>query len=347
MKLKKFTALFLTAFLTVGALAGCGNSNNNSNNSSETQTQNNVTEENKVENSEKTNINIAVLKGPTGIGAVKLMEDDEKGTCDNDYNFTIVASPDEINAKIINGEVDIAAVPTNLGAVLYNKTEGEVELAALNTLGVLYVVEKGDTIKFINDLSGKSIVASGKGSVPEYAINYILEKNRITDVNIDYKTEHAEAVTALTSGDATIALIPEPNVTAALAADPELRIALNITDEWNKVSDGSVLSMGGIIARKDFIDNNKEAFDNFLYEYEDSIEFVNENSDEASQLVAKYGIMPKAELALKAIPNCNIVYIDDEEMKNSIEGFYEVLYSYEPKSVGGKLPDENFYYISE
>lgn len=335
MKMMKITAFLMTTVLAFGVLSGCSNKN----------TENTVTED--VKPVEKTTINIGVIKGPTSIGAVKLMEEDENGTSENDYNFVIASSPDELNGKIINGEIDIAAVPTNAAAVLYNKTEGEIKLSALNTLGVLYILEKGNEIQSINDLSGKKIVASGKGAVPEYAINYILEKNGITDVEIEYKTEHAEAVTELVSGNAQIALVPEPNVTAALSSDPEIRIALDITDEWNKVSDGTVLSMGSIVARNDFIENNKEAFDEFLDEYEDSIEFVNSDMESASQLVEKYGIMPKAAVALKAIPNCNIVYIDGKEMKESIEGFYNILYGYEPKSIGGKLPDENFYYISE
>lgn len=335
MKMMKFTAFLMTTVLAFGVLSGCSNKN----------TENTVTED--VKPVEKTTINIGVIKGPTGIGAVKLMEEDENGTSENDYNFVIASSPDELNGKIINGEIDIAAVPTNAAAVLYNKTEGEIKLSALNTLGVLYILEKGNEIQSINDLSGKKIVASGKGAVPEYAINYILEKNGITDVEIEYKTEHAEDVTELVSGNAQIALVPEPNVTAVLSSDPEIRIALDITDEWNKVSDGTVLSMGSIVARNDFIENNKEAFDEFLDEYEDSIEFVNSDMESASQLVEKYGIMPKAAVALKAIPNCNIVYIDGKEMKESIEGFYNILYGYEPKSIGGKLPDENFYYISE
>ena len=338
----KITALLMTAVLAFSALSGCSNKNDTVKNEN---TENTVTENTKP--LEKTTINIGVIKGPTGIGAVKLMEEDENGTSENDYNFVIASSPDELNGKIINGEIDIAAVPTNAAAVLYNKTEGEVKLSALNTLGVLYVLEKGNEIQSISDLSGKKIVASGKGAVPEYAINYIFEKNGITDAEIEYKTEHAEAVTELVSGNAQIALVPEPNVTAALSSDPEIRIALDITDEWNKVSDGTVLSMGSIVARNDFIENNKEAFDEFLDEYEDSIEFVNSDMESASQLVEKYGIMPKAAVALKAIPNCNIVYIDGKEMKQSIEGFYNILYGYEPKSIGGKLPDENFYYISE
>ncbi len=335
MKMMKITAFLMTTVLAFGVLSGCSNKN----------TENTVTED--IKPVEKTTINIGVVKGPTGIGAVKLMEEDENGISENDYNFVIASSPDELNGKIINGEIDIAAVPTNAAAVLYNKTEGEIKLSALNTLGVLYILEKGNDIQSINDLSGKKIVASGKGAVPEYAINYILEKNGITDVEIEYKTEHAEAVTELVSGNAQIALVPEPNVTAALSSDPEIRIALDITDEWNKVSDGTVLSMGSIVARNDFIENNKEAFDEFLDEYEDSIEFVNSDMESASQLVEKYGIIPKAAVALKAIPNCNIVYIDGKEMKQSIEGFYNILYGYEPKSIGGKLPDENFYYISE
>ena len=294
---------------------------------------------------EKIAINVGVLKGPTGIGSVKLIDDAEKNQTENIYNFNIFSSPDEIIAKIINNELDIATVPTNVAAVLYNKTNGNIKLSAINTLGVLYIVENGNEINTINDLEGKKIISSGKGSIPEYILNYILDSNNIKNVEIEYKSEHSEVVTELLNNSETIALIPEPNVTTAISNNENIRVAIDITKEWEKISENNVLAMGGLIARKDFIENNKEDFDKFLSEYKNSINFVNENIDETSILVEKNGIIPKAEIAKKSIPNCNIVYIDGEKMKNYINGFYDILYNYEPKSVGGNIPDEEFYYI--
>ncbi|MEA4816184.1 MAG: MqnA/MqnD/SBP family protein [Lachnospiraceae bacterium] len=297
---------------------------------------------------EKANINIAVLKGPTGLGALKLMEDNDAKTAKNNYNFTISAAPDEVTGKVISGEIDIAAVPTNLAATLYNKTEGKIKLAALNTLGMLYVLENGNTINSIADLAGKTIYSSGQGATPEYALNYILEQNGIENVTVEYKAEHAELATAVAAGEVNIAVLPEPNVTAVLLKKPDIRIALDLTEEWNKISeknnDDSVLSMGCIIVRTDFLENNKEAFDTFLDEYKASIEYVTSNVEPSATLAEKYGILASAAAAKSAIPKCNIVYIDGSEIKDSIENFYNVLFEANPKSVGGTLPDENFYY---
>ncbi len=294
---------------------------------------------------EKVLINIAGLKGPTSLGMLQMLENDEAGTSANDYEFTLAGAADEIVGKIISGELDIAAVPTNVGATLYNKTQGEVQVAALNTLGVLYILENGDTIQSISDLAGKTLVATGQGSTPEYALNLILEKNGLKDsVTVEYKSEHSEVPPMLLGGEASIAMLPQPFVTSVLAQNESIRVALDVTEEWNKAVGGeSDLTMGCVIVRKEFAENNKEALDAFLDEYKASVDFVNSDPEAASAISEKYDII-KAAVAKKAIPECNIVFIEGDEMQKIASGCLEVLFNANPKSVGGALPNENFYY---
>lgn len=292
-------------------------------------------------------MNVFTLKGPTGMGMTKLMADADAGTAANNYKFTLSSAPDEIVAAISSGSADIAACPINLASTLYKKTGGEIEILAVNTLGVLYVLENGDSIQSVADLKGKTIYATGQGSTPEYILNYVLEKNGIdpaNDVTIEYKTEHSELATLAASGDAAIAVLPEPNVTAALAQSQQgLRIALDLTKEWEKISD-SKLAQGCIIARKAFVEENADAVNNFLAEYGRSVTYVNENLDEASALIEQYGIMAKSALAKKAIPNCNIVFLAGNEMEQVAKANLQVLFDANPSSVGGALPDDGFYY---
>ncbi|WP_026895494.1 ABC transporter substrate-binding protein [Clostridiisalibacter paucivorans] len=297
---------------------------------------------------EDATLNVATLKGPTGMGMVKLMEDNESKENNINYNFTVLGAPDDMIGKITNGEVDIAAVPSNMAAVLYNKTEGEVKLAAINTLGVLYVLENGNEIETVEDLKGKKINASGKGATPDYALSYILKENDIdpmNDVEIDFTLQHSELAAAAASGDVNIALLPQPHVTTAIMKNEDLRIALDMTEEWNKVTEGnSQLAMGCIVVRKEYAENNKEIVDNFLKEYDNSVQWVNENNKEAADLIEKFKILPNAAIAQKALPYSNIVYIDGQEAKDMVDKFIRILYDFNPKSVGGKIPDEGLYY---
>ena len=293
-------------------------------------------------------INIAALNGPTGMGMVKLIEDNANNKGLLDYDFTLVSSPDDLVGKVINKEVDIAAVPSNLAMVLYNRTEGDIQLAAVNTLGVSYILENGDSLHSIEDLKGKTINVSGKGAIPDYALQYILNKNGMEvdkDVMVDFKLQHAELAAAMVEGDVDIALLPQPHVTTVMMKNPDIRIALDITEEWKKVSDDKgQLAMGVIIVQKEFADNNKEMLDVFLEEYRRSVEFVNKEVDEAAELVEKYEILPNANIAKKAIPYSNIVYIDAQDAKGFLDELYQILYNFEPKSIGGKLGNEEFYY---
>jgi len=283
------------------------------------------------------------------MGMVKLMADAETGVTANDYEFTLAGSPDEIVGNIIKGEFDIAAVPTNLAATLYNKTGGKVQLAALNTLGVLYVVESGDTVHSVADLAGRTVYSTGKGSTPEFALNYVLEKNGILDqVTVEYKSEHAELAALLSQGQADLALLPQPFVTSALAQNPDLRVALDLTEEWDKAAQGaSQLTMGCIIAQKSFLEENAAAAAAFLAEYEASVDFVTDpaNLDAAAAMVVAQGILPKEPVAKKALPECSITFLSGEEMKKTASGFLKVLYDADPQSVGGALPDDGLYYV--
>ncbi len=298
----------------------------------------------------KTAVNLMALKGPTGMGLVKLMSDNEAGTVKNQYTITLATAPDEVASKIISGSCDIAAVPINLAAVLYNKTQGGIAMMAVNTLGVLSVIEQGDTIHSIADLKGKTLLATGQGATPEYILNYLLTQNGLEpgkDVTIEYKTEHSELATLLSSGEATLGMLPEPNVTAVLLKNTQCRIALDLTQEWAKISPDTPLVQGCIIVRKEFLDKNPQAVIDFLVEYNASTTYVNNNPREAVDLIADYGIVASAAAAFKALPNCNIVCLTGEEMFKSADNMLKVLFAADPKSVGGVLPDNNLYYFPQ
>lgn len=287
-----------------------------------------------------TEIRIAALKGPTGMGMVKLAD---KQNYPN-YTVSIEASPDALNPRIISGEVDVAAVPVNLASVLYNKLDGDISVLAVSTLGVLYVVEAGSEVNSVADLAGKTVYATGQGATPEYILNYLLDKNGVAgSVEVNYVGEHAALATMLADGSAEIGMLPEPNVTSTLAGNDDLRIALNLSEEWNKVC-STELVQGVVIARKSFVNEHPEAIEQFLREYEKSSAFVNENIDEAAKLIVDAGILGNVEIAKKAIPNCNISFSKGEAMHKAVEGMLTVLFEANPKSIGGKLPDKDFYY---
>lgn len=291
-------------------------------------------------------VNVMALKGPTAMGMVKLMSDADA----QEYQFTIAASADEVTPKLVQGEADIAAVPANLASVLYNNTEGEIQVLAINTLGVIYIVESGDQVQSVEDLKGKTIYASGKGSTPEYGLNYILTGNGIdpeTDVTIEWKSEHSECVAALTAQEGGVAMLPQPFVTTAQMKNDSIRVALDLTEEWDKLQEGkeeqSSMITGVVVGRREFIQENPEAVSDFLDRYQESVDFVNSNTEEAAALVGQYDIVTE-EVALKALPECNIVYLDGDEMKEQLSGYLAVLMEQNPEAVGGELPDDDFYF---
>ena len=295
---------------------------------------------------EKTTIRIGGLKGPTSIGMVKLMEDDETNSTANDYDFTVAGSADELTPLLIRGELDMAAIPANLASVLYNRTEGAIQILAVNTLGVLYIVETGNSVQSLADLKGKTIYATGKGSTPEYTLLYLLEKAGLDpekDVTVEFKSEPTEVVALLKAQPEAVAMLPQPYVTAAQAQVEGLRIAVDLNEAWEAAETGRKQLTGTIVVRREFAEANPEAIEAFVTEYRASTEFANENVSEAAQLVEKYGIATAA-IAEKAIPYCNITCMEGAEMKAAMQVYLGVLYEKNPDSVGGALPDDAFYY---
>ncbi|MDO4650700.1 MAG: ABC transporter substrate-binding protein [Eubacteriales bacterium] len=291
-------------------------------------------------------IRLGGLKGATSMGMVKLLDDAENGLTESKIDYTMATAADELTPLLLKGEMDIVAVPANLGSVLYNNSEGKVQFAAINTLGLIYITEKGgESVQSIADLKGKTIYATGKGSTPEFALKYLLSQNGLdpeADVTIEWKSEPTEVVATMASEDEAIAMIPQPFVTVAQTQVEGLRVALDLTAEWEALDNGSKFITAGLVVRKDFAEENPEALNTFLSEYEASTTFVNENVEDAAQLIEKYDIV-KAPIAEKALPFCNITYIDGEEMKTALEGYLAVLFEQNPKAVGGALPGEDFY----
>ena len=296
-------------------------------------------------------VTIMALKGPTAMGMVSFMKQSDQGEItDEEYKFQIAASPDEVTPAIVQGTADIAAVPANLASVLYQKTDGGVQVLTINTLGVLYLVENGTQIQDISDLKGKTIYASGKGATPEYALNYILKENGLTpgeDVQIEWKSEHTECVVALTEHTDAIALLPQPFVTTAQSKHESLRVALDLTEEWDSIQEknggNSSLVTGVTVVRTEFALEHPEIVEDFLERYQESADYVNAHTEETAELIGDYDIVPEA-IAKKALPACNIVYIDGSEMKEKLSGYLEVLEQENPQSVGGALPEDDFYY---
>ena len=274
---------------------------------------------------------IAALKGPTAMGLVKLMSDAPHSADGPMYDFTLAGAADEVTPSLIKGDLDMACVP------------------AVNTLGVIYIVENGNAVQSMADLAGKTIVAAGKGSTPEYALRYLLSENGIDpnkDVTIDWKSEHSECVAALAAGSATIALLPQPFVTVAQTKIDGLRMALDLTAEWDALDNGSGMITGVVVARKSFVEEHPAAVGAFLQNYAASVNWANSNNADAAQLISQYGIVEAAPVAEKALPYCNIVCITGEEMREKLSGYLQVLFDANPTSVGGKLPGDDFYYSS-
>ncbi|WP_310604736.1 ABC transporter substrate-binding protein [Anaerosporobacter sp.] len=324
--MKKLLSLVVVLVLSMTMIIGCQNK--------------------KAANEDTATIKVVALKGPTAMGMVKMM-DDAKTT--KNYEFQIAAAVDEITPLLVKGEVDIAAIPANLASVLYNNTEGNVKVLAVNTLGVLYIVENGDSIQSIADLKGKTIYTSGKGATPEYTLNYILKENGIDpekDVTIEYKSEHAECVAVLASEENAIAMLPQPFVTTAQMKNDKIRIALDMNTEWGALQteqDKSALVTGAIVVRTQFLEEHAELVNAFLENYKDSVAYVNSNIEEAAVMIEEQDIIPAA-VAKIALPYCNIVFIEGEEMEAILKGYYAVLFEQNPKAVGGTIPDDAFYY---
>ena len=293
-------------------------------------------------------INVGTIKGPTGMAMAGIMENN-----DGTYAFTVAAAPEELTAKIIKGEVDIAAVPANLASVLYNKTEGEVKLLSIISRSMLYLLEKGETIQSPADLDGKTIVMAGQGSTPEYVLNYVLKQNNI-NATVEFKSEHAEVISLAASDMADVVVIPEPNVTALMQKAPDFRVALNLGTCFDEAAaaagyENARLSMSAVVVRSDLLESNPEAVKTFLTDLESSILWATgeETMPACADAIAKHGIIPAAPVALKALPNCNLTFVQGAEMEAQLTPMLQVLFDENPASVGGKLPGEDFWVVTE
>ena len=291
------------------------------------------------------NIRVSVLNGTTGFGAAQLMNAAQKGEAALKYNFKVETDASVINAGLINSEVDIAALPTNAASVLYNKTEGGVKVIALNTLGVLYVVENGNMVNSLSDLAGKTVYVPAQN--PEFIFRAVCQLGGVDNVTVDttYAQPAALMSAVATSSEGMIAVLPEPVLSVAMSKNADLRVALDLTAEWSKNGEQSSLVQGCIVVRTAFLEEYPEEVAKFLEEYRSSIEFLNNNVAEASAMVVDLGIYTwAAAVAEKAIPKCNIVYMDGEQMQTALSSFLEVMYGVAPASIGGKLPADDFYY---
>ncbi|MCM1123011.1 MAG: ABC transporter substrate-binding protein [Eubacterium sp.] len=301
-------------------------------------------------------VRIGSLKGPTSMGLVYLMDQSEKGETANNYEFTMSAAADELLPSIISGELDIILVPANVASVLYNKTEGGVSVIDINTLGVLYMVSGDDTIQNMQDLKGKTIYLTGKGTTPDYVLQYLLKENGLSesDVMLEYKSEATEVAAVLTESPELIGVLPQPFVTAACAQNENLSVVMDLTEQWDAVQETAATTQDGrksrlvtgvTVVRNGFLEEHKDAVDKFLEEHAASAAYANEHVEEAAELVAAAGIIEKAPLAVKAMPGCNITYLDGGDMMEALSGYLSVLFAQDPSSVGGNLPGDDFYYM--
>lgn len=329
--LNRVAALLLAALMTLTALTACGQS-----------------QQPQSPAEDPVTIRLGGLKGPTSIGMVKLLNDSETGAAQNEYTFQLAGAADELTPLLLKGDLDVVAVPANLAAVLYNKSEGAVQFLAVNTLGVLYIVEKGgDAVTDWESLRGQTIYATGKGTTPEYTLTYLLAQHGLTlgtDVTVEWKTEPSEVVAQMASDSHAIAMLPQPYVTVAQAKLDGLRVALDLTASWDELHNGSQCITAGLVVRREFAEAHPQALAAFLSEYAASTQYANDHVSETAQLVEQYDIV-KAAVAEKAIPYCNIVCLSGSDMIPALKGYLQVLFDQNPASVGGAMPGDDFYYV--
>jgi len=353
--MKRFFIILLTLSMLALLLAGCGSAGNESS-APPAETAKAATPaptaapapaDTPEPSEDPVTVRLGGLKGPTSIGMVKLLSDNDKGLTANRYEYTLAGSADELTPRLLQGEMDIAAVPVNLGSVLWNNTQGAVEMLAVNTLGVVYIVEKGgEQIQSMADLKGMTIYATGKGSTPEYALNYLLAQSGLDpakDVTMEWKSEPPEVVAQMSTMEHAVAMLPQPYVTVAQTQLQDLRVAVDMTEAWEALDNGSLFITAGLIVRRAFAEQYPQQLAAFLQEYQASTEYANSNLSETASLVEQFGIV-KAAVAEKAIPACNITYIAGGEMKKALQGYLQILFDQNPKAVGGALPGDDFYY---
>ncbi len=355
---RKWMTMLLATVLSAGLLCGCGQTQATQPETPETaeekvtpETAEAAAEEETQETAEaaaeEETVRVASLKGPTSMGLVKLWQDQEEGTAQGNYEFQMMTGADEIMPLMIKGETDIALLPANAAAILYQKSEGAVSVIDINTLGVLYLVSGDKSIESIEDLAGRTVYLTGKGTTPDYALQYLLAQHGVdlSEVALEYKSEATEVAALLKENPDGIGLLPQPFVTAACAQNEALGIVLDINAEWEALNDGKGLVTGVTVVRKAFLEEHPEAVELFMEEHEASAAYTNENVEEAAELVTERGIVEKAAVAAKAIPACNITYIDGTQMKEALSEYLAVLYGQDPEFIGGAMPDDDFYTI--
>ena len=304
-----------------------------------------------TETADGTLVRVASLKGPTSLGLLFLMNKADKGETANTYEFQMATGADEILPLMVKGDLDIARVPANVASVLYHKTQGGVEVIDINTLGVLYMVSGEDGLTNFTDLKGKTIYLTGKGTTPDYVLQYLLTANGMSadDVILEYKSEATEVASVLAEDPTAIGLLPQPFVTAACMQNDALKVIFDLNEEWNKVQgeDGSSMVTGVTVVRKEFLEENEEAVKSFMEDHKASAEDINADPATGAALAVEAQIVAKEPIAQKAIPNCNITYIDKAEMKQALSGYLDVLFHQDSLSIGGGLPESDFYYDAE
>ena len=350
--MKKLVSLLLSAALML-SLAACGGSTAGSTAAS-SQAASSEAASSQAASSESTEplsttdaVRIAGLKGPTTMGLVNLLPMEEDGSASLDYDLQLYGTADEIVPLLTKGELDMAAIPANLAATLYQKTQGGIQVMAVNTLGVLYVVEKGDTIHSVADLKGRTILSTGKGTTPEYVLRYILQQNGIDpdkDVTIEFYSEATEVTAQMAVAQDAIAVLPQPYVTSASMQDDTLRVALDLTEEWDKICDTQLIT-GVTVVRTEYAQEHPDVVAAFLKDYTASVDAANNDLDGTAALCEEQGVVAKAAIAKAALPNCNIVCVTGDEMQADVAGYLQVLYDADPASVGGAMPDDGFYWM--
>ena len=346
--MKKKLSLLLAAALTLSMLASCGPKTTSDGSGSVSGSENSSSS---VSTPTTDLPDFMVLSGPTGVGAAKLMADNETAADEDKViaSATVVADNQEVNDALISGNADIAAIATNVAATLSAKTDGAIQVLAVNTLGVLYILEKGDSVNSMADLAGKTVYATGQGANPEYVLNYLLTQNGVDPADVDIQWMTAQEVSAkMTSSEQAICMLPVPAATALMIQDSSVRQAVSLSDEWDALGQGS-LAMGCVVARTEYVEENPQAVENFLTAYEASINYMKDeaNADQASQMVAQYEITPNAKVAAAAIPQCNLTYLAGQEMRSTLEQYYQVLFQADPAAIGGSMPYDSFYYGAE
>ena len=350
--MKKALSLLLSAALALSLLAGCGPSNSGSDvsGSGSDSSSGGSSADTSQTPADAPEVNFMVLSGPTGVGAAQLIDSYSADSAPADapfvLNTTVEADNQVVSNALVNGTVDIAAVATNVAATLSAKTDGAVQVLAINTLGVLYILEKGDSVHSLADLAGKTVYATGQGANPEYALNYLLTQNDVDPASVDIQWMTAQEVTAqMTSSEEAICMLPVPAATALMVQDSAVRQAVSLSDAWDDLEMGA-LAMGCVVARTEFVEENSQVVDAFLDLYGDSISFMSDeaNLEEAAALVAQYGITANETIAAAAIPQCNLTFLTGNEMRDVLAQYYQVLFQANPDSIGGGMPYDAFYY---